>query len=237
MSFNSLKNISKNLNILYVEDDEELRKSMARAFSKLFKVVDLAVDGKEGLDLYNNFVLENNAYYDIVISDLHMPRLDGIGMSKAIFDINKKQKVIIISAYSDKEYLIDLINLGAKGFIQKPLNTEQIFKVLDKVCNDFRNENLVDLGESYSFDGLLRALFLNSQRINLSDKESKTVDLLVKNKNNTFSAEDIFNHIYYDQIEKEFSNDSIKSLFKRLRKKLPANLITNNPQMGYRINL
>ncbi|WP_294966567.1 response regulator [Sulfurimonas sp.] len=237
MSFQTLKKISKNLNILYVEDDSALRKSTMRTLIKLFKVVDLAVDGKEGLALYNDFFLENNSYYDIVISDIHMPYLDGIAMSKEIFKINKKQKIIIISAYSDKKYLIDLINIGVESFMQKPLVLEEIFETLDRVCTDFRNENLVELGEGYTFDGLLRALFLDSQRINLSDKESKTIELLIKNKNTTFSSQDIFNYINYDQIDKEFSSDSIKSLFKRLRKKLPATLITNNPQMGYSINL
>ena len=237
MSFQTLKKISQNLSVLYVEDENELRKSMARTFSKLFKIVNLAVDGKEGLELYNNFSLENNAYYDIVISDIHMPNLNGIDMCKAIFEINKKQKIVIISAYSDKKYLIKLINMGVDGFMQKPLTTNQILDALNKVCSNFQNENLIGLGEEYSYNGLLKALFLNSQKINLSDKESQVLDLLIKNKNSIFSPEDIFNHINYDEIEKEFSNDSIKSLFKRLRKKLPANLITNNLKMGYSINL
>jgi len=121
MNFQTLKKLSQNLTLLYVEDDDNVRKSTARTFFKLFKQVDLAVDGEEGLELYNNFFLDNNAYYDIVISDIQMPRLDGIGMSKAIFEINKQQKIIIMSAYSDKEYLVDLINIGVEGFMQKPL--------------------------------------------------------------------------------------------------------------------
>ncbi|MFT5661893.1 MAG: DNA-binding response OmpR family regulator [Sulfurimonas sp.] len=237
LSFQTLKNISKNLSILYVEDDNDLRKSTARTFSKLFKVVDLAVDGKEGLELYNNFFLDNNAYYDIIVSDIHMPNLDGIAMSKAIFDINKKQKIIVISAYSDKKYLIDLINMGVQGFMQKPLNTKQMFSILNEVCTSFKEEHLVYLREGYFYDGLLKALFLDSEKINLTDKELKIMDLLIKNKNNIFSPVDIFNHIHYDDVEKEFSDDSIKSLFKRLRRKLPANLITNNPEIGYSINL
>ncbi|MFT7002773.1 MAG: DNA-binding response OmpR family regulator [Sulfurimonas sp.] len=236
LGFQNLKDISKNLSILYVEDDCDLRKSVSRTFSKLFKIVHTAVDGEDGLKFYNNFFLEKNHYYDIVVSDIHMPFLNGIELSKAIFEINKKQKIIIMSAHSDKKYLINLINIGVEGFMQKPLNSKEILTVLNDVCISLQNENLINLGEGYSYDGLLQALFLNSQIISLSNKESKVLDLLIKNKNNIFSPEDIFNHINYDQIEKEFSSDSIKSLFKRLRKKLPKDLIVNNPHIGYRIN-
>jgi len=237
MNFQTLKKLSQNLTLLYVEDDDNVRKSTARTFFKLFKQVDLAVDGEEGLELYNNFFLDNNAYYDIVISDIQMPRLDGIGMSKAIFEINKQQKIIIMSAYSDKEYLVDLINIGVEGFMQKPLASEQILEILYEVCSAFQDENSVDLGEGYYYDGTLRALFLNDEKIDLSDKELKLLELLVKNSNQSFSAEDIFNHIYYDQAEKEFSADSIKSLVKRLRKKIPHDIISNTQQLGYSINL
>jgi len=237
MTFQTLKKISQNLTVLYVEDDITLRNSIIRTLTKLFKVVDVAVDGREGLELYNSFSLNNNVYYDLVISDINMPNLNGTDMSKNIFKINKQQKVIIMSAYSDKKYLIDLINIGVDGFMQKPLASEQILDVLNEVCSTFQDENFIDLNEGYFYDSFVKAVFLNSKKVNLSDKELKILDLLIKNKNQSFTSEDIFNHIYYDQAEKEFSNDSIKSFFKRLRGKLPSALIVNNHKMGYSINL
>lgn len=237
MGFIDLKKISENLSLLLVEDNDELRKGALSVFSNIFKVVDTALDGKEGLECYKDFFFNNNTYYDIVISDIEMPNLNGIDLSKAIFEINKEQKIIIMSAYSDKKYFIDLINIGVKGFIQKPLTTEQIIKVLYDVCSSFQDKSLVDLGDGYLYDSVLKVLFLNSQKVNLSDKELKTLNLLIKNKNQSFSSEEIFNHIYYDQAEKEFSIDSIKSLLKRLRRKLPNSLIVNNYKSGYSINL
>ena len=127
--------------------------------------------------------------------------------------------------------------MGVDGFIQKPLSSEQIIEVLYDVCSSFQDRNLIALGDGYLYNGLIMALFLNEEKVNLSDKELKTLDLFVKNKNQSFSPEDIFNHIYYDQVEKEFSIDSIKSLLKRLRRKLPANTIVSSYQSGYSINL
>lgn len=237
MNYKALKKISGNLTLLFVEDNKDLRESALNIFSKLFQTVDSAVDGKEGLKLYENFYFENSTYYDLIISDIQMPNLDGIEMSRRIFEINKEQKIVIISAYSDKKYLIDLINLGVDGFMQKPLSSEQIINVLYEVCSSFKDKNFLELGEGYSYNSVIKSLFFNGDKVNLSDKELKTLDFLIKNKNQSFSSEDIFNHIYYDQVEKEFSIDSIKSLFKRLRKKLPHGLIINNHQSGYSVNL
>ncbi len=237
INFKTLKKLSQHLCILYVEDDDILRTKTAHIFSNLFKQVDIAKDGHIGLHLYKEYHLNTNQYYDIVISDIQMPNLDGIGFSKAIFKINKNQKIIITSAYNDKEYLIELINIGVNGFMQKPLSSEKMLEVLLEVCISFQNKNFVHLGDEYYYDGAIKVFFKKNKKIVLSDSELKLLDLLVNNVTQSFSAQDIFNHIYYEQIEKEFSIDSIKSLIKRLRKKLPANLISNTPQLGYCLNL
>lgn len=235
--FQNLEQLSRNLTILYVEDDDKVRRRTARIFSKLFKVVNLANDGKEGLEIYRKFYLDNNTFYDIVITDIKMPFMNGIDMSREILKINTEQKVIITSAYNNTKYFIDLINLGVDGFIQKPTNSKQIFEVFHEVCSAFHNENKVELGDGHQYDILNKILFFNEDKVNLADNELKTLDLLVKNKNQSFSSEDIFNHIYYKQPDREFSADSIKSLLKRLRKKLPDSLITNKHSLGYSLNL
>ena len=237
LNFKSLKILSQNLTLLFVEDDNDLRSSTGHILSKLFKVVDLAKDGKDGLHKYKNFYIENNSHYDIVISDIQMPILNGIEMSKAIFSINKEQKILITSAYSDKSYFIELINLGVDGFMQKPLSTEHILSTLYDVCNSFKDKSKLNLGSNYTYDCFLKSLFLNEKEILLSDNELKILDLFITNPNQYFSPEDIFNHIYFDEPDKEFSNDSIKSLIKRLRKKIPINIIINNYKSGYSIKI
>jgi len=236
MDFQTLKKLSQDLTLLLVEDNDDLRESLQRNFSKYFKHVDTAIDGADALKCYNDYKKKSSNYYDIVISDILMPNLNGIEMTKAIFKIHKNQKIIIISAHSDKNYLIDLINIGVDSFIQKPLINEEILQTLHKVCSEFHNNDIIELGEGYFYNSLLKALFLDLKKINLSDKELTVLDLLLTNTNQSFSAEDIFNFIYFDQVEKEFSSDSIRSLFKRLRKKLPDKLIVSNHQIGYSIN-
>jgi len=67
-----LYSISKNLNILYVEDDEKVRNQYSNFFLKLFKTIQTATDGEDGLNKYNEFYDKTNNHYDLVISDIMM---------------------------------------------------------------------------------------------------------------------------------------------------------------------
>ena len=77
LNFKILKQLSKNLSLLYVQDDKDLREKTEIIFKNLFYRVDTAEDGIEALDLYNAYFDSNAKYYDIIVSDIQMPRLDG----------------------------------------------------------------------------------------------------------------------------------------------------------------
>ncbi len=138
----ALKQLSQQLTVLYVEDDEDLRIQLAEFFSELFKRVDTAADGAEGLKLYQSYAEENSSYYDIVVTDIAMPKLNGIDMSKAMLQLNKEQRIIATSAYEDREYLIHLINIGIDGFMQKPSTPENMINIFYKVCLPFQFDDL-----------------------------------------------------------------------------------------------
>lgn len=139
---NALKKLTQNLTILYVEDDVESRDSTASIFKELFKQVDIAADGREGFELYKKYFLKNNRHYDIAIIDMHMPKMNGLDMSKSMLEINKDQKIIIISAYEDKDHLLEAINIGIQGFIKKPVDVDLMVKVLRKTCLTFHSDDL-----------------------------------------------------------------------------------------------
>ncbi|WP_321779080.1 response regulator transcription factor [Sulfurimonas sp.] len=237
LNFNILKQLSQDLSLLYVEDDKILRDKTSYIFYNLFKQVDTATDGLDGLNLYQDYYKKNDVFYDIVVTDIQMPLLDGISLSKEIFKLHKEQKIIVVSAYNDKEYLIDLINLGVEGFMHKPLSSQELLEILHKVCNSFKNDNIVVLSEGFKYNITKSILLFNSTKIELSVMELKLLHLLIKNPTQSFSAVEIFNHLYYEKPDKEFSNDSIKSLVKRLRKKTPQDFISNTQELGYSINL
>ena len=228
--------ITNNLKILYVEDNKESRDQASKLLANYFSKIDIATDGEEGLEYYKNYHLDTNQYYDLVITDIEMPKMDGISMSKAIYTINKNQKIIVVSAYNDKKYLIDLINMGIEGFIQKPLSFKQVSEALKEFCICFKDESLIELGNNCTYNKLVNELLVDDKQIKLTLNESKFIEFLIQNKNRKSSIDEIFNYINYNEPHKEFSLDSIKALVKRLRKKLPTDLILHNRTTGYSIN-
>ncbi|MBU1659823.1 EAL domain-containing protein [bacterium] len=110
------------LNILYVEDNPDVKIATLEIFQRLFRDVHVASDGKEGLFKYNEYFLNTNTYYDIVISDIQMPYMNGIDMSKKIKEQKSEQIIILMSAYDDTKYLLDAIETGVERFIFKPIS-------------------------------------------------------------------------------------------------------------------
>ena len=166
--------------------------------------------------------------------------MDGIALSKEILKINKNQKIIIVSAYSEADYFIELIRMGVSSFIQKPISSVQIFDTLYEVCTSIhaqREENrYIDIGEYFKWDNKFKILLNDNMEVSLTLNEVNLMNLFINNSNKKFTDLEIFNHIYYSDPEKEFSTNVIKSLLKRLRKKIPKDLIKNNPKLGYNLN-
>ena len=142
-----LKKLAEGFRVLYVEDEAELRKSILLYLKKIFTYIDAAKNGKDGLELY-----QKNSY-DIVISDILMPKMDGIEMCKRIKEINDEQEIIIVSAYSESRYFLQAIELGVNGYIIKPINYKQfndtLFRSVQKLSRFKENllyrENLEEL--------------------------------------------------------------------------------------------
>ncbi|CAA6805378.1 MAG: Diguanylate cyclase/phosphodiesterase (GGDEF & EAL domains) with PAS/PAC sensor(S) [uncultured Sulfurovum sp.] len=114
----------KNLTILYVEDDMDTQLLMESILQESFKKVFVASDGEEGLALYQT------TQPDIVLSDIHMPKMDGLSMSAAIKEINPTQLIALFTAFNESEHLDKAAKLGIDTYIMKPLDKQQFFNSL-----------------------------------------------------------------------------------------------------------
>ena len=144
MELKLLLEYTKDMKVLYIEDDAQLLKTTTELLDNYFTIVDTAPDGQAGLCKYLAYSKKHGDFYDIVITDINMPNLNGIEMSKVIYSINPTQEIIITSAYSEVEYLSTAIELGINGFITKPINNKQLTKVIYKVSQSISNQKFVD---------------------------------------------------------------------------------------------
>ena len=132
MDLKSTLKYTKNLSILYVEDDEDAIEHLSSILETLFLTVDKAFDGKHGLETYSEYYTKNHKYYDLVLTDIEMPNKNGIQLSEIIMDINPNQHIIVISAYNDKERLQQLLTLGITNFLHKPVESRNFFDTFKK---------------------------------------------------------------------------------------------------------
>ncbi|ATB69297.1 response regulator [Sulfurospirillum diekertiae] len=125
---------SKELKILYVEDDLALREEVCLFLSDIFTQVDLASNGEEGLQKLSL------THYDFVITDIKMPLMNGIEMIENIKRLYPSLPILVTSAHNESDHLIKLINLNVDNFITKPLQSEQIFRVLHSIVKHIHDE-------------------------------------------------------------------------------------------------
>jgi len=138
----NLQKSTKNLKVLYVEDSMMMRKVTHKLLSTYFDNIDVAKDGKEAIELYKTYLNENECFYDIVITDLEMPIINGVELSKLILEFNLSQEIIVLSGVEDFKKLIKLINIGVKKFISKPIQKEQLENVILEVYQNLRIKQL-----------------------------------------------------------------------------------------------
>ncbi len=143
MDLKSTLKFTESLEVLYVEDNKILRESSELLLGNFFAKVDVAEDGKQGLELYKNYFRDNQRYYDLIITDINMPNLDGLKMSKEIYKLHKEQEIIIVTAHDTIEYFLEAINIGCSSFLLKPLSKKKMAKIFYKVGQNIYNHKFV----------------------------------------------------------------------------------------------
>lgn len=134
-NLNELIELCKDMTVLYVEDDIKLRDVNTAILENLFAQVDTASNGAKALEKYDNQKLEDSCY-DIILTDINMPYVNGIDLANQILEQNPKQQILVISAYNDSPKLEALIELGIKYYVQKPVSTEKLMTILYKAVKE-----------------------------------------------------------------------------------------------------
>lgn len=119
---NSYNDILKQTTVLFVEDEDDVRDHVKKILSMAVKSVLTARNGLEGLEVFK----ANQEEIDLIVTDINMPKMDGLEMSERIKDISNTTPIIIATAYNDPNFLHKAITLGIVGYIMKPIDLFQM---------------------------------------------------------------------------------------------------------------
>ncbi len=220
---------TKNLNVLYVEDNIEVQTQTVKMLKSFFNSICIADNGKIGLELF----LDNNSYH-IIITDIKMPVIDGLSLIETIRKTDKKIPIIVLSAHDDKEYFLKTINAGIDGYILKPYNLAQITETLTKIIEKYDFENIlkeiIELDFGFSWNRNINQLLKDKQLIKLSKNETKLFQLFINNNDLTKSYRDIETFVF-DCYENDMKK--IRNLMSRLKLKLDYDLFETIYSHGY----
>ena len=189
-SIKKLSSVTKSLSVLYVEDDLNIQVKMKKYLQKLFASVSVADNGMTGLEIFKQ------KSFDIVITDLSMPKMGGIDMIKGIKAIKNNQSVLITTAHSDSTYLLDAIKSHVDGYILKPFDYDELnselLKVSLKIETFYKNEE---------YKQYLQAMLENQKR-KMDENYEKTLYSIVEliEQRDTYTAGHSKRVAYYCEI-------------------------------------
>lgn len=240
-----LEEYSKDKSVLFVEDDDNIIKETTELLEVIFPKVDVALDGKEGFSKYLKYKNKHDKFYDLVITDIQMPNLNGIELTKLIYKENKNQLLIVLSAHSESHYLLELVNLGISHFIPKPLKYDTFVHVLymklkeleNNHINNSTNNDIVQINDALTWNKQTKQMLVDNENIKLTKKEILLIEILMKQNEQTHTVEEIINYLWFDDDNYAPDISNLKNIISRLRKKLPSLDIENVYGFGYRINL
>jgi len=216
----------KKLTLLYAEDEHRTRRDQIIYLESRYDfTIYEANDGLEALELYKKHKP------GIVLTDITMPNMSGLELAKEIRKLSKDTKIIIVTAHSEQDKLIEAFDSDVVNYLIKPIDRQKLRSSLDtaiatlpkiqKIEKDF-----IILSTNANFDIAKEEYLVDNKLVKLSKSENRLLSLLCTHKNQDVNAYDIFVSVWAD-FEKEFSADSVRTLVKKLRKKLPEGILQN----------
>ena len=214
-----LTNFIKTLDVLYVEDDPVAREISTKILKRFFNSVETCENGLDGYLLFQKRDSSPKTF-DLIISDINMPKMSGLDMLVKIREINNDIPVIFITARNESDVLLKAIELQVINYIIKPLDIEKISETIHKTCEKIFLKNMFlkkqreleiylktieQIAFIFKMDIDKKITYINDNFCeNIKYKKSEILE-----KDFEFFLESNFNSTYYEQLSQTISSGKI----------------------------
>lgn len=216
------------MKVLVIEDEVDLNRSIVKLLKTQQYSVDAAYDGQEALDYIRV------SQYDVIISDIMMPQLDGLGVLSYLRNHQIKTPVLMLTAKDSLEDKVTGLDAGADDYLVKPFEFDELLARIRVMLRRNNRENLTNLVQfgDYSLDLAKKTIQHKGVLVDLTSKEYELLECLVRHPNVVSSREQIREHIWdFDYVGE---SNIIDVLVKNIRKKLGnPSIIQTKRGMGY----
>lgn len=219
----------KNLTLLYIEDDPEIQGYLAEFLRRYTPNLHLAQCAEEGMRLYEKI------HPDIILLDINLPGKSGIDFAKELRKHDHNTRIIISTAYTDKEFLLTAVELELTRYLVKPVTSIKLMEALGKAADeygDMKLSNVIDLGEGFSYDCERKVLLDEDHIVTLRRKEMQLLEFFITHAQRTLSYEALQYEVWPDGV---MTKDAVRAQIRNLRKKSHPRLIKNISAIGYRL--
>ena len=222
-----MMNSFKDITILYIDDEPCMRENVVEYLGYYCDHVYEAQDGAEGFALYE----ELNP--DIIITDITMPKMNGLEMVEKIRALDQKTKIIIATAYLENDFLLKAVELGLVKYLTKPITEDKLLPVLQKCAQQLcEDDALFYIDPHHTFDTKNSRLLKDDEEVILTKKELDFLKLLIHNAHRTVQYEELNSAVW----QGEMSEDAMRTVVKALRRKISKESLKNISKIGYQIS-
>lgn len=226
-----------NFTILYVEDDNTVRENFTEILEDYFINVLSCTNGKSALEIFNKEKI------DIVLLDISIPYINGLKVASKIREKNTSVEIIMLTAYSEKEKLLQAVNLQLFAYLIKPIQHKEFDTTIKNLLKKLNKDEIVYLKDGFEWNKTKKELFYKEKKIKLTHNEYLLISLLCSNTSKFFSIDDISEQILESRSFDTKDSNSIIQLISRFKNKISKNckvkdfFVQNTYSLGYKIIL
>ena len=216
--------------ILLLEDDLNLSETVAEYFDEQGFEVVCVYDGDDAISsIYEN-------HFDLLLLDVNVPNKNGFDVLKEIRAQNNNVPAIFTTSLNSMNSLEEGYISGCDDYIRNPFELrELLFRVQTILKREFsQKSDVINITENITFNSISNELKNNNEEIKLNLKELKLLKFFLQHPNELLSHDRIYDHVWdYDE---EYSDNSLRTYIKNLRKILGKDKIVSLKKLGYRFN-